>query len=203
MIRTFLRSPRGPAEVTADLVRLVGVLSVVVAIAGWPPLDVAVFALALLGLVVPRFLGVRPEVDIAFGVVVLVAAWSALLELYDAMEYWDFVVHFVLNGLVAAVLYILAVRLDMVPDPSRTAVRTGAIIALTTAFGLAAAVFWEMAEWVGFTFVDKSIFVDYDDTIADFAAGALGSLTAGLAGRYSVGETRYVPAQRDLSDEPA
>lgn len=202
MVQTFLRFPRGAAELTADALRLLGVVSIVVALIGWPWVDVAVFALALIGLVIPRFLGVRPGLDIAFCIIVLVAAWSALLELYDAYEYLDFVVHFFLNGLTAAVLYILAVRLDVVPDPTRVPVPLGAIVALTTAFGLAVAVLWELAEWVGYTYIDETIFVSYDDTIADFAAGGLGSMLAGLFGRYVVDESRYVPARAALS-EPA
>lgn len=203
MIQTFLRFPRGAAEMTADALRLLGVFSVVVALIGWPWVDVAVFALALVGLVIPRFLGVRPGLDIAFCIIVLIAAWSALLELYDAYEYLDFVVHFFLNGLTAAVLYILAVRLAVVPDPTRTRVPLAAIVALTTAFGLAAGVIWELAEWVGFTYIDETIFVGYDDTIADFAAGGLGSIVAGLFGRHLLDESRYVPARAALRHEPA
>lgn len=201
MIQTFLRVPRGAAEMTADALRLLGVVSIVVALIGWPWVDVAVFALALVGLVIPRFLGVRPGLDIAFCIIVLVAAWSVLLELYDALEYLDFVVHFFLNGLTAAVLYILAVRLEVVPDPTRTPVPLGAIVALTTAFGLAAGVIWELAEWIGYTYIDDSIFVSYDDTIADFAAGGLGSILAGLFGRYLVDESRYVPSRPVLRGE--
>lgn len=203
MIQTFLRVPRGAAEMLADGLRLVGAVCIVVALIGWPWVDVAVFALALVGLVVPRFLGIRPGLDIAFCIIVLIAAWSALLELYDAIEYLDFVVHFFLNGLTAAVCYILAVRLDIVPDPTRTPVPLWAIVALTTAFGLAAGVLWELAEWVGHTYIDESIFVGYDDTIADFAAGGLGALCAGLFGRSLVDESRYVPAQQTLRSEPA
>ncbi len=63
MIATFVRPPRGAAEVVADAVRVLGLVSVVVAIVGWSPVDGAVFALVLLGLVLPRFLdrcGQRP-----------------------------------------------------------------------------------------------------------------------------------------------
>lgn len=201
MIRTFLRFPSGAAEMAADGVRVLGVLSIVIALFGWPIVDASVFAPALLGLVLPRFLGIRPALDIAFGVTVLVASWSALLELYDAIEYWDFYIHFALNGLTAAVLYILAVRLNAVPDPATTPVPLGAIVALTTSFGLAAAVIWEMAEWAGYTFVDETIFVGYNDTIGDFAAGGIGSVLAGLFGRYLVDKSRYVPLQLELEPQ--
>lgn len=194
MIETFLRAPRGPAELAADGVRVVGVLSIVIAFVGWSTVDVAVFALGLLGLVIPRFLGIRPALDAAFGISVLVAAWSALLNLYEAISYWDTVVHFALNGLTAAVIYVLAIRLGIVPDPATSTVRLRSIVILTTAFGLAAGVIWELAEWVGNTYIDDTIFVGYTDTIGDLAAGGLGSLLAGFAGRYLSAESRFTGA---------
>ncbi|WP_411720284.1 hypothetical protein [Mycetocola sp.] len=194
MIETFLRAPRGPAELAADGVRVVGVLSIVVAFAGWSAVDVAVFALGILGLVVPRFLGLRPALDAAFGVTVLVAAWSALLDLYESIAYWDILVHFVLNGLTAAVIYVLAMRCGVIADSGNSSVLLSSIVTLTTVFGLAAGVMWELVEWVGHTYIDQTIFVGYNDTVGDLAAGGLGSLLAGFAGRYLAGQSRFVPA---------
>lgn len=198
MIQTFLRPPRGVAELAADGVRVLGVLSIAVAFVGWNAVDVAVFALVLLGLVIPRFLGIRPALDATFGLVLLIAAWSAVLDLYEALLYWDLVVHFVANGLVAAVAYVVAVRFDVVPDPAQTRVPLGAIVVLTVAFGFTAGVVWEVAEWVGHTYIDTSIFVAYDDTIGDLVAGGLGSMVAGVGGRYLSGQSRYIPARRQV-----
>jgi hypothetical protein len=198
MIETFLRAPRGAAETAADGVRLLGVLSIVVAFIGWSAVDVAVFALGLLGLVIPRFLGIRPALDASFGVTVLVAAWSGLLNLYESIAWWDILIHFVLNGLIAAVLYILAVRCGVVPDPETGSVRLRSIVTLTTAFGLAAGVLWEIVEWVGNTYIDETIFVNYTDTIGDLAAGGLGALLAGLAGRHLAAQSRFIPAAQPV-----
>jgi hypothetical protein len=199
MIETFLRAPRGTAELAADGVRVLGVLSIVVAFVGWSAVDVAVFALGLLGLVIPRFLGIRPALDAAFGITVLVAAWSALLNLYESIEYWDILIHFTLNALVAAVFYVLAVRCDVVPDPHAYTVRLRSVVTLTTVFGLAAGVIWELVEWVGHTYIDATIFVGYTDTIGDLAAGGLGSLLAGFSGRYLSAESRFLPVARTAS----
>jgi len=175
-------------------VRVLGLLSIVATLIWWAPVDVAVFALVQLGLVMPRFLGIRPALDAAFGIALLVAGWSAVLNLYTEVLYLDLVVHFALNGLIAAVLYVVAVRTGAVPDPARERVALGAIVALTVAFGLAAGVVWELAEWVGHTFVDETIYVGYDDSISDLTIGGLGSLVAGLAGRYLSAESRFVGA---------
>ena len=122
------------------------------------------------------------------------AGWSAVLDLSTRVPYWDLLVHFVLNGLVAAVLYIVAVRAGAVPDPARVRVPLGAVVALTVAFGLAAGVLWELAEWVGHTFIDETIYVGYDDSISDLAVGGLGALAAGLGGRYLSADSRFVNA---------
>ena len=53
--------------------------------------------------------------------------------------------------------------------------------AATVAIGLAAGVLWEIGEWWGHHVVDDAIFVTYDDTIGDLAAGGAGALVAGIA----------------------
>ena len=45
---------------------------------------------------------------------------------------------------------------------------------------LALSAIWEMVEWAGRTFIAPEIFVSYQDTIGDMAAGGLGSLLAGI-----------------------
>jgi hypothetical protein len=178
VIETFLRPPRGAAEFTADGVRVIGTLSVVAAAVAWGPVAFGVCALALLGVYASRFLGLRPALDIALGVTLLVAAWSSVLDLYSRITGWDLVVHFTANGLLAAAFVVLLERVG--------AVATGGtrlqMAVLTTTIGMSAAVVWEMAEWVGHNFIDPSIFVAYDDTIGDLVAGTLGSLVAGVAG---------------------
>jgi hypothetical protein len=192
MKATFLRPPRGVGEIFADIVRVLGLLSVVVTLIWWAPVDVAVFAAVMLGLVIPRMLGIRPALDASFGLALLVAGWSAVLDLYAKILYWDLVVHFALNGLIAAVIYVLAIRLGVVPDPAEERVPLAATIALTVAFGLAAGVVWEVAEWAGHTFIDQTIYVGYNDTIADLTVGGMGALAAGIAGRFLSGQSRYI-----------
>ena len=184
MIENFLERPRSIGEFVADGVRMVGVASIIAAAIWWQPVDVAMFALVLLGLVVPRFLGVRSSFDVAFGLALLVAAWSSLLDLYTTVAGWDLVVHFVANGLLAGTAYVLFARFALAaPGDAPAPVQlSGATVALlTTAFGLALGAVWEMAEWLGNTYIDETIFVGYDDSIGDMAVGALGSVIVGVA----------------------
>ncbi|WP_109211681.1 MULTISPECIES: hypothetical protein [Microbacterium] len=180
MIRRFLRPPHGPGEWLADGVRLIGVLSVIAAFVWWRPTDAGIVALSLLALVVPRFVGVRPSFDILFCVTVLVAAWSNVLHLYETLVGWDLVVHFVCTGVLAAMTYVILARLQIVPAPLGDETRRATPVVLVTALGLALSALWEMLEWVGRTFIAPEIFVTYQDTIGDMAAGGLGGLLAGL-----------------------
>ena len=175
----FLRPATSFGERFADFVRIIGLVSLVVVAIGWGFVEMAVFSLALLGVVLPRFLGARALLDSALGIIVLIAAWSAVLDLYNSIPWWDIVVHFALNGLVAAVLWVLCLRVGVSlagAGERRAFVLT---VVLTTALGLAIGSLWEMGEWLGHTFIDDTIYVAYNDTIGDLVAGGLGSIVAG------------------------
>lgn len=85
MIATFLRPPRAFADWAVDGVRLIGLVSVIAAAIWWQATDAGVVTFALPALCVPRFLGMRPAADIVTGVVVLVAAWGNVLDLYTTV----------------------------------------------------------------------------------------------------------------------
>ncbi len=191
MIRTFLRAPTGVAERAADAFRVLAALSIVVAVIGWGPLEGATVAFAAGGTLVPRMLGVRPSVDIAFGVVLLVAAWSSVLEIYVTTRWWDLPVHFLANGLSAALCYILLVRLRVVPDAATLPRPKLSAVVMTVALGLSLGVLWEFAEWFGHTFIDENIFVGYVDSIGDLAWGAVGALLAGISMQFLAGGSEY------------
>lgn len=180
LVENFLRPPRGAAEITADAVRVLGLVGVVVAFVGWGVTDAGIVALALPALVVPRFLAVRASFDIVYGITVLVAAWSNVLDLYRSLVGWDLLLHLVCTGVLAAMTYIGLARLRVVPAPSAPdfLARTGVIV--TLAIGLAYCVIWEIIEWLGKNYVSDDIFVTYDDTIGDMAIGGVGSLVAGF-----------------------
>ncbi|AZZ56284.1 hypothetical protein [Rathayibacter iranicus] len=190
LVATFLQPPRTRGEWLADAVRGVGAASIVAAAIGWGLVDVAVLALAAIGLVVPRFLGIRPALDAAFGVALLVASWSSVLGLYEAWVGWDLVVHCVLNGLAAAVAYIVAARAGVVPTVSGARGPLAPAVVLCACFGTTAGVLWEWGEWAGHRFIDSSIFIGYEDTLGDLAAGTVGSLLAGLLLRFWSAKSR-------------
>ena len=181
MIRTFVRAPNGAAETTADALRILAVIGIVVAGAGWGPIAGVSLAFVAVGMLLPRLLGVRPSFDIAFGVVALVAVWSSVLDIYLSTRWWDVPMHFLTNGLSAALCYIMLVQLGVVADAA-TLQRPMLSAAVTTiALGLSLGVLWEIFEWFGHTFIDEEIYVGYVDSVGDLAWGGAGALVAGCS----------------------
>lgn len=180
MIDNFLRPPRGVAEHTADVLRVVGLLSLLLAVLLLEWTDVGIIAFTLPSLMAPRFIGMRPWPDIMVSVTLLVVAWSNLVDLYARISWWDLVVHFFCAGVLAVGCYLLFTHLRLVPAPSSGAFSPRIGIVLTTAFGLALSALWEMIEWVGYTYITTGIHVTYDDTITDMIAGGLGALVLSL-----------------------
>jgi hypothetical protein len=173
--------------VAADVVRLVGLAGVATAALWFDAVAVALMLLVLGGLVVPRALGAGARLDVVYGVGLQVAAWSGVLDVYRDVAWWDLVVHTVVTGLVAAVALGALVRLGVVRDLDDVVLRAHRVgIALVTvAVGLGLSVVWELAEWLGHTYLDPAIYVSETDTLGDLLAGGLGSLAAGavLVGR--------------------
>lgn len=190
LAENFLRPARTTGEHAADLLRVIGLVSLVVVAFGWGFVAMAVFALSMLGVVLPRFLGARATLDLAVCIAVLVAAWSAVLQLYQAISWWDIVVHCTLNGLIAALAWVLCAQLGVSLVDAESRYRFVLTVGLTTAFGLALGAVWEMWEWFGHNYLDESIYVSYTDTIGDIAAGGIGSLIAGCSMRFLAGANR-------------
>ena len=176
----FVRRPGSAWEVLADLVRVAGFASVVAAAIGWGPTDVAVLFLAASAALVLRMLGLRGGVDALTGAVILVAAWSGVLDLYAAIAWWDVAIHVVCTGVIVVVGMLVLARTGVVAHPSAESTPSFVAIALAATLGLALSALWEIVEWLGHNLVDEAIFVDYDDTIGDIVAGGAGAVLAGL-----------------------
>lgn len=186
---TFLRRPHG-AEWVADALRVLTLVSIPVATVGWGPIAFAVMSLTLLGVVVPRILGLRPGFDTALCLLALVAGWSSALEWYTTVFGWDKLVHFLLIGALSVLVVVIGADLGVLTDPRRMPLV--AVVVVAGATGLAIGGVWEMFEWVGHTHLDSSISVGYDDTIGDLAADTAGAVVAGFVVRASIADRRIV-----------
>jgi hypothetical protein len=181
---------RPPTLVAGDAVRWAAGVSLVVGTALYGLIGAALLSLVLLAAVIPRALGLHGLSDPVLGAVLSAAAWMGLLDLYAAVPWLDLAVHLVATGVLAALAWRTLVRVGAVTE-TRPAPATGAgrsaparpalgVVVVTTALGVMLAVLWELGEWAGATFVDGSINVGYTDTLGDLAAGATGSLAAGI-----------------------
>lgn len=195
MIQALLRRPSGIGEVTADALRALAVAGIVVAGIGWGPLSGLSLAVVAVAMTLPRLLGLRPSVDIAFGVVLLVAVWSSVLGIYLTTRWWDLPVHFVTNGLCAALLYIVLVQFEVLADPGTLPRPMLSAAVVTTALGFGMGVIWEAFEWFGHTFLDPEIFVGYTDSIGDLVWGGVGALLAGCCMSYLAGPAPLRPSR--------
>lgn len=167
-----------PRLVPADAVRVAGLLSLVVSVVWRGPVDAMLFLLVLGGLLLPRLLRVPQPLDAAYGVMLLVAAWFGALDVYQAVWWTDLALHLVATGLCAAVAWFALLRRGAVPDPRDPPGPRGVVV-VTASLGLALSVLWEIAEYLGNTYLDPTIYVAYVDTIEDMAIGGLGSAVAG------------------------
>jgi hypothetical protein len=179
MIDNFLRPAETASQMWADALRILGTVGVFVALVLHGLTDAAIVAFALPGLMLPRFIGMRPWADAAVSTTLLVAAWSNVFDLYTQVWWWDIVVHTVCAAALAAMTYLLLAHRSIVAPPATPGFTAAGAVVLTTTFGLALGAVWEMIEWFGHAYLTEEIFVTLDDTIGDMAAGGLGALGVG------------------------
>ena len=91
------------------------------------------------------------------------------MDLYDTVRRFDDVMHFVNTGVLTAAFILVTLP----PKATRAQVFERSL-----AFGVTAALLWEIAEY--YAFLSTSGVVDrYEDTLGDLALGSLGSVVAG------------------------
>lgn len=164
----------------ADLMRVAGVASLAWALLEREWVNAALFWLVVGGLVLPRILETRAALDLANGVVLVFAAWSAVLDLYVAYAWLDVVVHAVACGLVTATVHRLLVVWSVLPRPGDRTLRRAGVVVTALSLGVLLGVLWEVGEWLGHTHLDERIQVGYDDTLVDLVADGLGALGTGI-----------------------
>lgn len=93
------------------------------------------------------------------------------LDLYDSIVWFDDWMHFVNTGLLAAAFVLLTLPADT---------SLGATIERSLAFGVTAAVAWELAEYVAFVRISSELPDAYADTLGDLTLGTLGVVSAAV-----------------------
>jgi hypothetical protein len=147
--------------------------------------------------------------DACFVSALALQALGEALGAYDAIPWFDSVVHFTLPFFLGPTLYIALARADVVPDPkdsTETRLYVGIFI-VTLALGIALGGLWEIWEWVSDHSFGSSLQLGLDDTVGDLVADTAGSLCGALLlvcwARYGWGSVRRIPGENRYEDTEA
>ena len=162
------------------------------------------FNLALASVVVlAARLGNLPRIyDLAVIVALALTQGGEALGLYDAVAWYDRLVHFVVPLLASQVVYLCLARVEVLPDPRQETVarHDAGMFVVTFALGLAVGALWEIFEWAADGVFGSDLSQGNVDTVGDLIADATGSLAGGglmvLWSRPGWGSVRRIPGSR-------
>lgn len=158
-------------------VRWAAPLSALLTAAFFDAAGVAVMMLVCLGVTVAWRARPPAALELATDLVLLLAAWSSVLLLYERVAHWDLAVHFAATAVLAELAFRALERWGRLSAPGPV---THALVVCS--LGSALALLWEYAEFVGNAAVDPRVEVGYADTLGDLAAGSAGALALGVLG---------------------
>ena len=148
--------------------------------------DVVALTAASAVLLIARIIDLPRWFDFGLTVAMSLIAWGTALHLYGQWFYYDKVVHGLSPVAYAPVLYIVLVRLGVVPDPGeaireRRTARISGIFIVTLALGMAVGAGYESVEWfedklgiLGGNFV-KGLWDTETDLLADTSGSLVGA----------------------------
>ena len=147
--------------------------------------------------------------DLAAIVALMFTQGGEALGLYDAIEWYDRVVHFVVPLLASQIIYLCLARIEVMPDPSQETLprhEAGMLVAVF-ALGLAVGALWEIFEWSSDGLFGSELSEGNADTVGDLIADACGSLAGGalmvLWSRRGWGSVRRIPGENRREDTRA
>jgi|KBSMisStaDraftv2_1062788.scaffolds.fasta_scaffold12262_4 uncharacterized membrane protein HdeD (DUF308 family)/uncharacterized membrane protein YjdF len=169
--------------------------------------DVIALTAASSVLLIARIIDLPRWFDFGLTVAMTLIAWGTALHLYGQWFYYDKVVHGLSPVAYAPVLYIVLVRLGVVPDPGeaireRRTARISGIFIVTLALGMAVGAGYESVEWfedkldiLGGNFV-KGLWDTETDLLADTSGSLVGAtfLTVWAMHGWSSRRVTVVPA---------
>jgi uncharacterized membrane protein YjdF len=139
------------------------------------PVTVLVAASALL--VLARIVSLPRFYDFSLVVVMLLIAWGEVLGVYDSWKGYDNVVHFTVPLLVTGMLYLLLVRLGVLPElGALTQVHQKFGFFLTAVMlGMAVGAGWEIVEWSLDEWAGANLVGTATDTATDLIWDTMGA----------------------------
>jgi len=184
-----------------DLLRLAFAVGAVAFAAAGDAAGAFNLLLAFAVLVAARLANLPRVYDLAVILALVFTQGGEALNLYDAIAWYDRVVHFVVPMLASQVVYLCLARIEVMPDPSQETLprhEAGMFVAVF-ALGLAVGALWEIFEWSSDGLFGSQLSEGNTDTVGDLIADACGSLAGGalmvLWARRGWGSVRRIPGE--------
>jgi hypothetical protein len=171
-----------------DVCRILFIVSTVV----WGVLGHSVTGLVAASVVIllARAVSLPRFYDASVIVVMFLLAWGSALGMYGSWGFYDNLVHFIVPLLTTGMIYLLLVRLGVVPelrDLKQLHQKVGFFLTVM-ALGMAIGAGWEVVEWLLDQVTDVGRVGSADDTATDLISDTLGSgLSALILVLWSLG----------------
>ena len=158
-----------------DLLRLVFIAGTIV----WGVMGNPLTGLvgASLVLVFARAASLPRFYDFSLIVVMTLVSWGEVLGVYDSWRYYDNVVHTSVPLLLTGVVYVMFLRLGVLPelrDLERHAQRVGFFLTVLM-LGMAIGAAWEIVEWTLDSTIGSNLATSVTDTATDLIFDTIGS----------------------------
>ena len=192
-----------------DLLRLAFAVGAVAFAAAGDAAGAFNLLLAFAVLVAARLANLPRVYDLAVIVALVFTQGGEALNLYDAIAWYDRVVHVVVPMLASQVVYLCLARIEVMPDPAEETLprhEAGMLIAVF-ALGLAVGALWEIFEWSSDGLFGSQLSEGNTDTVGDLIADACGSLAGGalmvLWAERGWGSVRRIPGENRMEQARA
>jgi uncharacterized membrane protein YjdF len=163
-----------------DVLRLLFITAAVIwGLSGRP---VAFLACGCLALILARAVSLPRFYDFSMIVAWTLLAWGEMLGFYDSWTDYDNVVHTTVPFLVTGVIYLLLVRLGVLPhlDMLKQAHQRIGFFLTALALGMAIGAGWEIVEWTLDTTTGSHLVIDATDTATDLIWDSIGAAGSAL-----------------------
>jgi uncharacterized membrane protein YjdF len=158
-----------------DVARIVFIAATIVWGLSGGPVTVVVAASAVL--VLARIVSLPRFYDFSLIVVMILLAWGEVLGVYDSLSFYDNIVHFSVPLLVTGMLYLLMVRLGVLPELSdlKQVHQKFGFFLTAVMLGMAIGAGWEIIEWSLDEWAGANLVGSATDTATDLIWDTMGA----------------------------